>query len=162
MTLRRLTVLIVGIAGLAIFFSTSTFPLDLPETVQVKVQWDRVIRVSKTSGTLQVVPSPAHHRGSAFHDRIWGALRDLKCSYVRYSPWYPYLKLVVAELEPPHEGKTWWDFTLIDPLTGDFLDAMAGRPVIMDSCTIPQWMFKCRNQSRTRPIRTSRRLITEG
>ena len=115
---------------------------DSPEKVEVTVRWGRVVRVSKTSATLQVVPSPCHRRGAALHDQLWRALRDLKCDDVRYCPWYVYPKLVVAELNPPLDGKTSWDFTLLDPLTLDFLEAMAGRPIIMNFSTIPQWMFK--------------------
>jgi len=48
----------------------------------------------------------------------------------------------VAELEPPKDGKTSWDFSLIDPMTIDFLEATKGHPVILNFSTIPQWMYK--------------------
>jgi hypothetical protein len=50
--------------------------------------------------------------------------------------------LAVAELEPPANGKTSWDFSLIDPMTADFMDATAGHSVMINFSTIPQWMFK--------------------
>jgi hypothetical protein len=61
---------------------------------------------------------------------------------VRYVPWLPYPRLAIAELEPPKDGKTSWDFSLIDPMTIDFLQATAGHPVILNFSTIPQWMYK--------------------
>ncbi len=108
---------------------------------QVTVHWDQVTRVSKTIPTLQVVVNPPLRRGSAIHDRAFRALRELEADYVRYVPWLPYPKLAVAELDPPHDGKTSWDFSLIDPLTIDFLRAAGSHPVIMNFSTIPQWMF---------------------
>jgi hypothetical protein len=69
-------------------------------------------------------------------------LRKLGADYVRYVPWLPYPKLAVAELEPPANGKTSWDFSLIDPMTIDFLKATEGHPVMLNFSTIPQWMFK--------------------
>lgn len=125
-----------------ISFAAPHLRAQTPE--KVTVNWDKVLRVSKTTPTLQVVVNSPLRRGSAIHDRVFQALRDLKCDYVRYVPWLPYPKLGVAELEPPQNGKTSWDFSLIDPLTIDFLDATAGQghSVILNFSTIPQWMFK--------------------
>jgi len=108
----------------------------------VKVNWEKAIRVSQTAATLQVVVSPLLRRGSPVHDRIFQDLRDLHCDDVRYVPWLPYPKLAVAELDPPAAGKTSWDFSLIDPMTEDFMGAVAGHSVIMNFSVIPQWMFK--------------------
>jgi len=108
----------------------------------VTVHWDKVQRVSKTTATLQVVVNPPLRPGSKIHDRVYTDLRALGADYVRYVPWLPYPKLAVAELEPPAAGKTSWDFSLIDPMTIDFLNATAPHPVILNFSTIPQWMFK--------------------
>ena len=108
----------------------------------VTVQWDKVVRESKTTATLQVVVNPPLRPGSKIHDRTYEDLRKLGADYVRYVPWLPYPKLAVAELEPPAAGKTSWDFSLIDPMTIDFLKATAPHPVILNFSTIPQWMFK--------------------
>ena len=113
---------------------------DAPE--EVAVNWDKVMRVSKTTPTLQVVVNPPLRRGSPIHDRVFQALHDLEADNVRYVPWLPYPKLGVAELEPPADGKTSWDFSLIDPMTIDFLQATTGHSVILNFSTIPQWMFK--------------------
>jgi len=109
---------------------------------KVPLQWDKVIRVSKTTPTLQVVVNPPLRRGSAIHDDAFKALRDLQADYVRYVPWLPYPRLGVAELEPPRDGRTSWDFSLIDPMTIDFLEATGGHPVILNFSTIPQWMAR--------------------
>jgi len=109
---------------------------------KVTVKWEKTIRTSQTTATLQVVVNPPLRRGTAIHDSVFQALRDLQCDYVRYVPWLPYPRLAVAELEPPKDGKTSWDFSLIDPMTVDFLEASKGHSVILNFSTIPQWMFK--------------------
>jgi hypothetical protein len=112
------------------------------DSIHVTVNWSKVVRVSKTTPTLQVVVNPPLRRGETLHDPAFRALHDLGCDFVRYVPWLPYPKLAVAELEPPKDGKTSWDFSLIDPMTIDFLEATAGHPVILNFSTIPQWMFE--------------------
>jgi hypothetical protein len=112
------------------------------QTPKVTPGWEKVVRVSKTTPTLQVVVNPPLRRGSAIHDGAFKSLRDLQADYVRYVPWLPYPRLGVAELEPPKDGKTSWDFSLIDPMTIDFLEATKGHPVVLNFSTIPQWMVK--------------------
>jgi len=110
--------------------------------VKVIAHWDKVIRTTKTTATLQVVVNPPLARGTPVHDNAFKALHDLGADYVRYVPWLPYPKLGVAELEPPKQGKTSWDFRSIDPMTVDFLEATEGHSVILNFSTIPQWMYK--------------------
>jgi len=112
------------------------------QPLKMAVHWDKVVRVSQTTPTLQVVVNPPLRRGTPIHDNIFKSLRDLEADYVRYVPWLPYPKLGVAELEPPTASKTSWDFSLIDPMTIDFLEATKGHSVILNFSTIPQWMFK--------------------
>src|SRR6266446_7052724 len=118
----------------------STAAQDHP--LKITVHWDKVIRVCQTTPTLQVVVNPPLQRGTPVHDNAFKALHDLGADYVRYVPWLPYPKLGVAELEPPKDGKTSWDFTAIDPMTIDFLEATKGRSSILNFSTIPQWMYK--------------------
>jgi hypothetical protein len=113
-----------------------------PEKASIRINWDEVVAISKTTPTLQVVVVPPLRRGSKIHDRVFQALRELGADYVRYVPWLPYPKLGVAELEPPKDGKTSWDFSLIDPMMEDFINATAGHSAILNFSTIPQWMFK--------------------
>jgi len=110
--------------------------------VTISVDWNKLEHISTTTATLQVVVNPPLRPGSPIHDRAWNALRHLRADDVRFVPWYPYPKLGVAELTPPSEGKTSWDFSLLDPLTIDFFQATAGHPVMLNFSTIPQWMFK--------------------
>src|SRR5215468_9885585 len=112
------------------------------QLVKIEVHWDNVFSVSRTTPTLQVVVNPLLRRGTPVHDNAYKAVHDLGADYVRYVPWLPYPKLGVAELEPPKDGKTSWDFSLIDPITIDFLDATKGHSTILNFSTIPQWMYK--------------------
>jgi hypothetical protein len=112
------------------------------EPAKVTVNWEKVEEVSKATPTLQVVVNPPLRRGSKIHDRVFEALKNLGADYVRYVPWLPYPKLGVAELEPPENGKTSWDFSLIDPMMEDLMNATAGHSVVINFSTIPQWMFK--------------------
>ncbi|PYV10340.1 MAG: glycosyl hydrolase family 39, partial [Acidobacteria bacterium] len=117
---------------LLLFGSLGAAPAAAADAAKVTVNWDKVVRVSKTTATLQVVVNPPLRRGSAIHDRVFQVLRDLRADYVRYVPWLPYPKLGVAELDPPRSGRTSWDFSLIDPLAIDFFEATAGHPVIIN------------------------------
>jgi hypothetical protein len=98
--------------------------------------------LSKSVATLQVVSNPMLRRNAPMRANSFKALRELKADYVRYVPWFPYPKLAVAELKPPTEKETFWDFSLIDPMTIDFLEATKGSRVMLNFSTIPQWMFK--------------------
>ncbi|HTR31784.1 MAG TPA: hypothetical protein VMH27_21070 [Puia sp.] len=106
------------------------------------VDWGKTQLVSRSVSTLQVVVNPPLRRSSPIHDATFAALSALGCDYVRYVPWLPYPKLGVAELKPPAGGQTFWDFSLIDPLTIDFLEATKGHSVILNFSTIPAWMYK--------------------
>lgn len=121
----------------------SFYPAHAQDTVKLAVDWNKVVRISRTTPTLQVVVNPPLRRGTPVHDNAFKALHDLQADLVRYVPWMPYPKLGVAELDPPANGKTSWDFSLIDPMTIDFLEATKGHPVILNFSTIPQWMFQC-------------------
>ncbi|WP_236657042.1 glycosyl hydrolase family 39 [Acidisarcina polymorpha] len=108
----------------------------------ISVDWGKTISVSKSTPTLQVVVNPMLRQGSPIHDGSFQALKDLGADYVRYVPWEPYPKLAVAELDAPTKDKTSWDFSLIDPMTKDFLNATDGHSTIMNFSTIPAWLFK--------------------
>lgn len=109
---------------------------------EFKIDWNQVESVSKTTPTLQVVVNPPLRRGSIIHDRAFSELSRLGADFVRYVPWLPYPRLGVAELEPPANGKTFWDFSLIDPMTEDFINASRGHSVIVNFSTIPAWMWE--------------------
>lgn len=123
----------------ATFTNSTPAAADVP--VKLSVKWDKVTRVSNTHPSLQVVVNPKLRRDSPIHKQAFQALKDLKADYVRFVAWYPYPRLGVAALEPPKDGKTTWDFSLIDPLAIDFLEATRSKSVVMNFSTIPQWMF---------------------
>jgi hypothetical protein len=112
-------------------------PLNTPQ-----IDWNKAVREMNTTPTLQVVVNPKLRRGSPIHDRAFAELRKLGADYVRYVPWFPYPYDSIAELYPPADGKTSWDFSRIDPYTLDFLEATKGHPVMLNFSTIPPWMFK--------------------
>jgi hypothetical protein len=118
------------------------FTLSGRAQVKIEVNWDKVERTSQTSPTLQVVVNPPLHHGTKVSTNAYMAVQGLGADYVRYVPWLPYPKLAVAELAPPANGKTSWDFSNIDPMTIDFLEATKGHSAILNFSTIPQWMWK--------------------
>ena len=114
--------------------------------LELKIDWKGnrppgLVKINRTTVTLQVVENPYLGRGSAIHDNAWKSLRDLGASAVRLALWYPYPRMSVAELSPPSANKTYWDFSYIDPLVEDFFSAQEGRPAVLNVATIPQWMF---------------------
>ena len=131
------SVLVVALAiGLSAYAQTSGKPNE------VTVDWNKTVLVSKSTPTLQVVVNPMLRAGSPIHDGAFQALKELGADYVRYVPWLPYPRLAVAELEPPTKQGTSWDFSLIDPITKDFLAATKGHSTVMNFSTIPAWLFK--------------------
>jgi hypothetical protein len=130
----------VCVAGLSALPASAQFDMGMPNTVVV--HFDKTLLVSRSTPTLQVVVNPMIAKRSSIHDGTFAALKELGADYVRYVPWNPYPKLSVAELEPPKDGKTSWDFSLIDPYTKDFLAATEGHSTVMNFSTIPTWMFK--------------------
>ncbi|HWD88354.1 MAG TPA: hypothetical protein VG367_09525 [Mucilaginibacter sp.] len=109
----------------------------------IRISWDKQVTVSRTTPTLQLVENPMV-RWSPVHEATFKALADLGADYVRYVPWFPYPKLAVAELKPPANGKTYWDFKLLDSTMAAFMEATKGHSVIVNFSTTPAWMWKTR------------------
>ena len=114
---------------------------ELGKPIALKVDWANTEPL-RTIPTLQVVVNPLLRRGSPIHDASFAALKLLGADDVRYAVWHPYPKLAVAELDPPTPQKTSWDFSLIDPMTLDFLHATEGHSVILSFSTNPAWLYK--------------------
>ena len=132
-----------ALSGLALaVFAGHVVAGQTPATLPVKVDWAKEIAVSKSTPALQVVVNPMLLRGAKMHDGSFAALHALGADYVRYVPWLPYPKQAVAELEPPKDGKTSWDFQYIDTTLDDFMKATEGHSVILNFSTIPAWLFK--------------------
>ncbi|HEV2426190.1 MAG TPA: glycosyl hydrolase family 39 [Terriglobia bacterium] len=137
---RRLRV--VSLAILLVWgFMGSAEAADQP--VKVDVHWNHVTRVSRTEPTLLLGSSPLTLRGAPLHDAILQRVRDLGANDVRYTgTGYLYPHMGIAELEPPMATKTSWDFSHIDPLVEDTMEALAGHPVVLNFSVVPEWMFK--------------------
>ena len=135
-TLRRLAVLLAA-GGSTLLAQVATPPQVAPSVV---VNWSKKTP-NHTTPTLQAVVNPMLRRGSPIHDASLAALRKLGSDYVRYAFWFPYPKLVVAELRPPDQSQTYWDFQYMDPLVEDFLAASDGHASVWSFATIPEWMF---------------------
>jgi hypothetical protein len=110
--------------------------------VSLSFDWSKVVITSKSSVSIQVCVEPPLRRGYPIHDQLFSALRSLKADYARLAFWYQYPNMAVAELRAPAGGHTYWDFTLMDQITVDFMNAAEGRPVALDFSTIPSWMVK--------------------
>lgn len=123
---------------LACFLSGPLYAQQKP----VNINWEQQQSVSKTTPTLQVVVNPMLRRGAPIHKTSFQALKELGADYVRYVPWFPYPKMAVAELKPPAGNQTFWDFTYIDPIMEDLMEATSGHSVVINFSTIPAWMFK--------------------
>jgi hypothetical protein len=126
----------------AVFYLGVAGPGYGQQPVPLTIHWDKATVVSRSTPTLQVVVNPPLRHGEPLAAASYKALKELGADYVRYVPWLPYPRLAVAELEPPTPKKTSWDFSLIDPMTKDFLDATDGHPTVMNFSTIPAWLFK--------------------
>ncbi|GGA55650.1 hypothetical protein GCM10011507_03670 [Edaphobacter acidisoli] len=127
--------------AVCIFAGTLHLSAQGNEPIKLSVDWPAHAQIMRTTPTLQVVVNPMLRRGTPVHDGAFTALKSLGADYVRYVPWLPYPKLAVAELEPPTKDKTSWDFSLIDPMTLDFLNATEGHSRILNFSTIPAWLY---------------------
>src|SRR5437016_4088924 len=50
---------------------------------QIAVHWDKLVRESRTTPTLQVVVNPPLRRGTPVHDNAFQTLHDLGADFVR-------------------------------------------------------------------------------
>jgi len=132
--LARAAVCVI-LAGLSAAMSAQQGP-------QLAIDWRKTTVISKSTPTLQVVVNPPLRHGDPLSAAAYKAVKELGAEYVRYVPWLPYPRLAVAELEPPTAAKTSWDFSMIDPMTKDFLAATEGHAPILNFSTIPTWLFK--------------------
>jgi hypothetical protein len=129
-------------AGSVVFFLVLALSARAGQPVKVTVDCNKTIVVSKTTPTMLFVAHPLLRKGRPLHSTAMEQIKDLGANYVRYPAWVTYPRLGVAELKPPTKGKTFWDFSLIDPDLTAFFKATEGRDPIIDFCLIPNWMFK--------------------
>lgn len=113
------------------------------QAVKVVIDWSKVVAVSKTTPTITAcpfrplpgaVPSTASLQSAEF-----SVLRDLGGDYVRWHLINPARH--IAEIYPPTQEKTSWDFSRLDADVIPFLEAMKGHKSILNLTGIPYWMF---------------------
>ncbi len=109
---------------------------------KLTVDWNKIIMISKTTPTLQVVENPAVRPSSSIHANTFQALKNLGADYVRYVPWCPYPKMAVAELKRPTKTANFWDFTYLDSTMEAFMNATKGHRVMINFSTTPSWLWK--------------------
>ncbi|GAB2728719.1 hypothetical protein [Nocardia thraciensis] len=112
-----------------------------PAPIAVHPDWTDTCATSRTTLTTHLWTAPPLRRDSPIHDKAFAALRDLRADLVRFLPWFSQPRVSVAELYPPTDTETFWNFELLDPFVEDFVHAAEGRPIVADFATIPTWMF---------------------
>jgi hypothetical protein len=118
------------------------FPKNARSQHTVTVDWNNTTFTSRTTPTLQLVENPMVRPGSPIHKQVFKALKDLQADYVRYVPWFPYPKMAVAELAPPTQTETFWDFTYLDSTMHAFMTATQGHDAVINFSTTPAWMWE--------------------
>jgi hypothetical protein len=103
-----------------------------------------------TAATVEIDAMPFLARGAdeggPFRS-YFEAVQDLGADYVRFAEWGQYPKAVVAELRPPRPAaagqacETSWNFTILDQITADFMEATRGHSVAPQVSAIPSWMY---------------------
>ena len=129
----------------ALVFSFTALPAlrAQDKAITVQAHWDKVLRVSKTVPTFLLGAGPADWPGSPLHDKVFQAMKDLGADEVRYAGGgYVYPFYGVAEMAAPTATTTSWDFSRLDPLTEDVMNANKGHTIVLNFTTIPAWMFK--------------------
>jgi hypothetical protein len=135
--------LIPALAYAALFLlASNAHAFQKIDTIKVDIDWNNIQSTSKTTPTLQLVENPLVRANTPVHAATFSALKNLGADYVRYVPWFPYPKLAVAELKPPADGKTSWDFSLLDSTMDAFMEATKGHSVVVNFSTTPAWMWK--------------------
>ena len=134
--IARATIVVAALAATApCIAANNAIPVITPK-------WHKTTIEVRTDLSIQVCVEPPLRGNSPIKRRLFNSLRTFHSNYARLHFWYPYPRLAVAELEPPGNGETHWDFSLIDPIVESFYTASEGRPVMLNFSTPPQWMYK--------------------
>jgi hypothetical protein len=96
--INRTLALFLILAADTLFLTPSAF---FQAPARVNFNWGNVIRESRTSASIEVCVGPPMRRGKPIHDQLFHALHQLGADYVRLSPWHPYPRVAVPELEAP-------------------------------------------------------------
>jgi len=107
----------------------------------IAIGWEDVVATSEVNATTQI--------GSAgsgpLHDKVYQELRDFNPEYPRWQLWGGGAKdpnLGNAEVLPPANGVSHWDFSKIDPGFITFVNTVQGHQFLVDLEVTPDWMYK--------------------
>lgn len=117
-------------------------PVLAEDHVGVAINWGNTIATSKLAPSVYVVNSPMMRPSSPIHACVYDGLKKLGVDDLRYMSYFTFPKLSVAELYPPKDKTTSWDFSLMDPMVVGIFKAAEDHPVMMTFSTVPTWMFK--------------------
>lgn len=106
-------------------------------------------RLYQTTATLQVVTSPMLDRTlstgqpNPIYEAAWASLVALEPEHARFQPWFPFPRKAVAELFPPDDTGTHWDFSNFLPQLLAFVNATfdRGRAINLNVAAHPCWLF---------------------
>ena len=130
---------IVAISIAASVFAAGATPSG--ENVTLRVNWDKVDRVSETVPTTQHLASAYTLRTHPLNKALLRALKKLHTNDTRLQLWFTIPNQVVAELREPTAAETHWDFRYMDPVVLDFFAHTSGARHV-NIGTIPRWMYK--------------------
>jgi Glycosyl hydrolases family 39 len=105
------------------------------------IGWDDVVAISEVNATTQIGaagPGP-------LHDKVYRQLRQFSPEYPRWQLWGGGSKdpnLGNAEVLPPANGVSHWDFSRIDPDFIAFANTVRGHQFLVDLEVTPDWMYK--------------------
>ncbi len=140
--MRKRAVIIVAVAIVVLVVSWAAVAQQAAsENATVVTHWDKIVRVSETIPTTQILAHAYTLRDSPVHDALFDALQDLHADATRLQFWYSVSRQAVLEIEEPSSTATHWDFQYADPLVADYYAHTTGKHHLNIS-TIPRWMFK--------------------
>ena len=137
-----------------------------PPLYHATVDWTQATMTVTTAATVEVDVMPHLSRtaeGGSFPG-YYSALSNLGARYVRFSPWFAYPRVVVAELERADcDGRgSSWNTTHLDAIVSDFMQAVCGPDAADGKCanglsvvpqlsTMPAWMYQPDGRTRRMP-----------
>jgi len=120
---------------------TAKPPFASASPINITVSWNWLWQRSILTPTYQVVVNPLLRRSSPIHSAVFKYISALDTDLVRFQAWLLYPKLVVPEIDPPQCPVTSWNFTYLDPLVEDFMNATKGMTNVMNIPTTPAWFW---------------------
>jgi hypothetical protein len=130
----------------------SVYPVFLaaplpPAVAEVAVSWETVLATTPAIATYLDQVNPSMAPTSAVHDAVFARVAELNASMVRYLHWDPFPAISYPAPAAPACGGAGasWNFSLIDPLVRDFMDASGcgARPAgcVFSFSPLPAWML---------------------